>query len=237
MNHAHTAAILVAAGTVTIAACSASSTRTPSATTASATIAASSPATPTSAASSPFATPSKTSHPHATSTRAADTTTASTQHTTACREAQLRATIDPRDVPGNGTNDSKGRRQRGVIVDFQNTSATSCDLSGYPGAATVDAAGDQVIQATRTPRGSLDGLPAGSDTIPVVTLTPGHYADAMIEGVDRQKPGAAQAGCAADAPSILVTPPNTRIAVPFRVSWPACDSFDIHPVMTLIDAP
>jgi hypothetical protein len=55
----------------------------------------------------------------------------------------------------------------------------------------------------------------------------------MIEGVDTRKQGAAQAGYAETLPRILVTPPNTRIAV----SWPACFSFDVHPVMALTIAP
>ncbi|HEY0534208.1 MAG TPA: DUF4232 domain-containing protein [Actinoplanes sp.] len=164
--------------------------------------------------------------------------TASTRSsTTNCAESQLRATIDPRHIPGNGTLDANGATKKGVLVDFENTSKTTCRLIGYPGAATVNAAGRQITQATRTLRGDLDGLPKGSNKIPAVSLAPGHYAAAMIEGVDTRKQGAAQAGCADTFPRILVTPPNTRIAVPFTVSWPACFSFDIHPVMALPSTP
>jgi hypothetical protein len=157
--------------------------------------------------------------------------------TTNCAESQLRATIDPRHIPGNGTLDASGATKKGVIVDFENTSTKTCRLIGYPGAATVNAAGTQITQATRTLRGELDGLPAGTTKIPAVSLAPRHYADAMIEGVDTRKQGAAQAGCAETLPRILVTPPNTRIAVPFTVPWPACYSFDVHPVMALAIAP
>jgi hypothetical protein len=157
--------------------------------------------------------------------------------TTNCAESQLRATIDPRHIPGNGTLDANGATKKGVIVDFENTSRTTCRLIGYPGAATVNAAGRQITQASRTLRGELDGLPTGSNKIPAVSLAPGHYAGAMIEGVDTRKQGAAQAGCAETLPRILVTPPNTRIAVPFTVPWPACYSFDIHPVVALPIAP
>lgn len=59
----------------------------------------------------------------------------------------------------------------------------------------------------------------------------------MPVGVDLQQSGAAQAGCDTSLPSILVTPPNTRVAVPFDVSWAACYSFDIHPVVALTVAP
>lgn len=154
-----------------------------------------------------------------------------------CAEAQLRTSIDPREVPGSGTLGPNGARRKGVIVDFQNTSPETCVLFGYPGAATVSAAGAQVTQATRTLRGELGGLPAATYKIPAVSLAPGHYAAAMIEGTDLQKTGAAQAGCADSLPRILVTPPNTRIPVSFGVSWPACFSFDVHPVTALPDAP
>ncbi len=163
--------------------------------------------------------------------------TAATSSTSNCAESQLRASIDPRHIPGNGTLDATGATKKGVIVDFENTSKTTCTLIGYPGAATVNAAGAQITQATRTLRGDLDGLPKGSNKIPAVALAPGHYAAAMIEGVDTRKAGAAQAGCAETLPRILVTPPNTRIAVPFKVAWPACYSFDVHPVMALPIAP
>jgi hypothetical protein len=160
-----------------------------------------------------------------------------TSSTTNCAESQLRATIDSRHIPGNGTLDANGATKKGVIVDFENTSTTTCRLTGYPGAATVNAAGRQITQATRTLRGDLGGLPKGSNKIPAVSLAPGHYVAAMIEGVDTGTQGAAQAGCSETRPRILVTPPDTRIAVPFTVSWPACFSFDVHPVMALPSAP
>jgi hypothetical protein len=149
----------------------------------------------------------------------------------------LRATIDPRHIPGNGTLDANGATKKGVLVDFENISKTTCRLIGYPGAATVNAVGAQITQATRTLRGDLGGLPKGSDRISAVSLVSGHYAAATIEGADTKKQGAAQAGCSETRPRIVVTPPNTRIAVPFTVSWPACFSFDVHPVVALPSAP
>jgi len=228
--------ILFAAGT--LAACSSGSAPTgspPSSSPASAgtSVAASSTAAATSTAGGasadgtpPAAPPSKV----ATSGTAAGSTAD-------CAEGQLRTSIDPRDVPGSGTQGANGATKEGVIVDFQNISSKTCVLLGYPGAATVSAAGAQVTQATRTLRGELGGLPAGTPKIPAISLAPGHYAAAMIEGVDLQKAGAAQAGCADSLPRILVTPPNTRTSVSFDVSWPACFSFDVHPVTALPDAP
>ena len=141
----------------------------------------------------------------------------------ACRESQLKAQIDARPfgpVP---------KHDRAVVVQFINTSSTSCTIHGYPGAAILDASGHQLVQATRTLRGAVLGLPKGQDTLPTVTLKAGAVASAGIEGVDHQQQGAAQAGCAVQYPRIVVTPPNTTTAVPFTVTWPACYTFTVHP--------
>lgn len=241
MKHMMSAALLIPLGVATLAACTSSSDPSASASSASASSDAASPPAATSRTRTPPRTAS-TSSPAAVVTRSAPrhtaaTTTSTGSRSTDCLEAQLRATIDPRHVPGNGTLGTDGATKMGVIVDFQNTSKITCKLIGYPGAATVSVAGAQTRQAARTFRGELGGLPAASNIITTVVLAPGHYAAAMIEGVDHERQGAAQAGCADRTPRILVTPPNTRIAVPFDVSWPACYSFDVHPVMVLRDAP
>ncbi|HEX2903021.1 MAG TPA: DUF4232 domain-containing protein [Jatrophihabitans sp.] len=143
----------------------------------------------------------------------------------------MRASIDPRHIPGNGTVDRLGRTQHAVLVDFANISTASCLLTGYPGAAVVADNGRQIQQARRTLRGPLGGLPSTENTPPQVTLNPGGYAAAFLEGVGQKQIGAAQAGCdAPNYPRILVTPPNTTVPVPFTVGWPKCYSFDVHPV-------
>jgi hypothetical protein len=125
-----------------------------------------------------------------------------------------------------------------VLVDFENTSSSPCTLFGYPGAAVVDTSGRQVQQANRTLRGPLGGLPAGQTHPLPVRLRPHGYSSALIEGADQQERGAAQAGCdAPQNPRILVTPPNTKTAVPFTVGWPQCYSFTVHPVRALPDPP
>lgn len=245
MKRTTIAAMLMAAGIGTVAGCSSGATPSTSASTAAIKPVTSPTTKPaTTATTKPATTPASvsTSNPATTRTppapgRTTGATNPTGSRTTNCLITQLRASIDPRHVPGNGTPDTSGAVKMGVFVDFQNTSRTTCILTGYPGAATVNAAGGQIKQATRTLRGELDGLPAGSNTIPTVSLAPGQYAAAMIEGFDLKQSGAAQAGCADSDPSILVTPPNTRIAVPFNVSWPACFSFDVHPVRALPDAP
>ena len=211
--------IVVAIAAVTVAACSSSSggggtTTAPPATAVTTTTVP--PAAPTSvAASSPSASASTSS--------AAGSGSGGSAGPTACRESQLRAQIDPRPVGGATAND------KAVIVQFVNTSSTSCTMHGYPGAAILDASGHQLVQATRTLRGKVLGLPTSVSTLPTVTLEPGAVASAGIEGVNNQKPGTAQAGCDVRYPRILVTPPNTTIAVPFTVTWPACYTFTVHP--------
>lgn len=148
-----------------------------------------------------------------------------------CTEDQLRASIDPRHIPGNDTPGATGRIQHAVLADFKNVSGSSCLITGYPGGAVVADSGAQVQQARRTLRGPLGGLPTGQPGPAQVTLRPGSYVAAMFEGVDQKQIGAAQAGCdAAKYPRILITPPNTTIPVPFTVGWPKCYSFDVHPV-------
>lgn len=155
-----------------------------------------------------------------------------------CAEAQLRASIDPRHIPGNGTVDRLGRAQHGVLVDFKNISTSACVITGYPGAAVVADSGKQVQQGRRTLRGALGGLPSTQNTPPQITLQPGAYVAATIEGVDQKQVGAAQAGCDdAKYPKILITAPNTTVPVPFTVGWPKCYSFDVHPVRAVSAPP
>jgi hypothetical protein len=144
---------------------------------------------------------------------------------TDCAESQLKAELDPRPVKGSTTHTDLA-----VIVDFTNTSNSTCVLEGYPGAALENDKNQQVKQATRTVRGNLLGLPPSQNSLPRVTLAPGDVASAGIEGVNQQEAGAAQAGCDDSYyPRILVTPPNTRTAVPFTYKWPVCFSFTVHP--------
>ena len=155
----------------------------------------------------------------------------------ACAESQLRASLDPRHVPGNGTYGLDGKTHIGVFVDFENTSSTTCTLFGYPGAATETSTGRQLQQAKRTLRGVLDGLPTNQKAPTTVRLAPGDFAAAMVEGTDEQEHGAAQAGCADTTPLLLVTPPNTTVPVPFRMSFGVCFRIEVHPVRALTVPP
>lgn len=197
------------------------------------------PATVTSAAGSASSEPASSLPAGTTPASTAGTAPVATAAgTSQCAESQLRASIDPRHVPGNGTPGKDGRQHHALIVNFQNISTSSCVLSGYPGAAIIDRSGHQYLQATRTPRGELTGPPAGQPAPARVTLAPRAFAAASLEGTNLKNPGSAQAGCEPSGyPKILVTPPNTRVPVPFTVGWPMCYSFQVHPVQPLPDAP
>jgi len=191
----------------------------------------STPSTPGPATSSSPTSTVTTSPPPGASSSSPATSSGSAAGPVACAESQLRASIDPRHIPGNDVKGTDGRIQHAVLVDFANTSATTCTLYGYPGAAIVDASGHQLQQAKRTLRGPLGGLPPGTSGLPTVTLAPRGYAAAFVEGEDQREIGAAQAGCDAPKyPRILITPPNTKVPVPFTVGWPKCYSFQVHPV-------
>ncbi|SHG12043.1 Protein of unknown function [Jatrophihabitans endophyticus] len=174
----------------------------------------------------------------ATETRTAERSSTADAGPARCLEKQLRATVDPRHLPGNGTSTAPGRDRNGVLVDLENKSSTTCTLFGYPGAAIEDGDGTQVQQAKRTLRGPLGGLPSSRTAPGTVTLQPGEFAAALVEGHSTYQHGAAQAGCKGPRhPRILVTPPDTETAVPFTVGWPQCFTFEVHPVQKLASPP
>jgi len=115
----------------------------------------------------------------------------------------------------------------GTPIVFQNTSRTACHLSGYPGVAALDDAGNQVVQAMRTLQGYLGGLRAG-DRPPVVELAPGETASALVEGTN-VPPGTATT--CPNYPSLLVTPPDDTRSVMVRVVVSGCSAIQIHPVV------
>jgi hypothetical protein len=115
----------------------------------------------------------------------------------------------------------------GVILIFKNTSPQTCKLTGYPGVAGLNAAGNQAIQATRTLNGYTGGVPTGRIP-PVVTLTTGQSASAFVEGTD--VPTGNQTSCPT-YPKLLVTPPNTTQQVTIDTSMPGCSPVQVHPVV------
>jgi hypothetical protein len=113
------------------------------------------------------------------------------------------------------------------VLVFRNSSSQPCHLEGYPGAAALDAQGHQVVQAVRTLNGFWRALPPGEGP-PTVTLAPGQYASAFIEGTDVPVNGATSCP---SYPKLLVTPPNTTVSVPIDTAMPGCTPIQIHPVV------
>lgn len=116
----------------------------------------------------------------------------------------------------------------GVVLRFRSTSASTCTLSGYPGATLVTAGGrDLPVRRSRT--GYLGGLADASAPVPVVSVWPGQTVSASLEGLDSD-PAHGGGSCPRYA-HLLVTPPNqtvtVRMASPLReVCLP-----EIHPVV------
>jgi len=134
-----------------------------------------------------------------------------------CTSAQIATTAS----------DDSGMGHIGVVLIFRNSSAQTCRLEGYPGAAALDAAGHQDVQATRTLNGYWRALPPGEGP-PTVTLVPGGTASAFIEGTDVPVNGATSCPT---YPNLLVTPPNTTVSVLVAKSMPGCTPIQIHPVV------
>ena len=171
--------------------------------------------TPTTSGTTTTTTAVHTKQPPTTSS----TTTTSVSATTAqCEFGQLTVTA----VTGSGAT--------GHISDvllFKNTSASPCQLSGYPGVAGLDSSGQQVVQANRTFSGFMGGVESGS-VAPVVILAPGDTASSVLEGTDMP------VGGASTCPSyrnLLVTPPNTRQSVKVAVGIEGCSPISVHPVV------
>ncbi|MFF9817354.1 DUF4232 domain-containing protein [Streptomyces sp. NPDC014006] len=112
-----------------------------------------------------------------------------------CHTGDLRATVG-RNNPGAG--------QENFPVVLTNTSARTCTVYGYPGAAFVDASGRQLGPDPRREDG-----PARTK----VALAPGRSAWA---GLTFSNPEISEARTATPA-ALLVTPPDER--KPLRVPW------------------
>ncbi|HET9169625.1 MAG TPA: DUF4232 domain-containing protein [Actinospica sp.] len=110
-----------------------------------------------------------------------------------------------------------------VVLVFQNTSTTSCELRGYPGASLAGQDGTVLLNAVRKPA-------AGLAKSPIVVLAPGAQATAVLSWSDV----ATGSGCAVqNAAKLLVTPPNTKqsATLPFTAGSPVCSNFTVHPVL------
>ena len=119
------------------------------------------------------------------------------------------------------------------VLVFTNTSHAACTLTGFPGVAGLNSIGQDEVQATRTLGGYLGGLLPGETTLPVVSLTPGQTASAIVEGTDN--PIGSQP--CARFQALLVTPPNLTeedrvgISLSGMEGFPSCSRLEVHPVV------
>jgi photosystem II stability/assembly factor-like uncharacterized protein len=124
-----------------------------------------------------------------------------------------------------------GLGHNGEALLFTNVSQSGCTLYGYPGVAALDAAGTQILQAARTPLGYLGGLMEPTSIIPLVPLSPGQSASALVEGTDNPVgPGPNPPPCPVDS-GLLVTAPNTTHSVHLPGGPSLCSGLQIHPVV------
>ncbi|MET9831056.1 DUF4232 domain-containing protein [Streptomyces sp. NPDC006385] len=123
-------------------------------------------------------------------------TTESAASAARCHTSELRASIG-RPSPGAG--------QRNFPIVLTNQSDRTCTVCGYPGAAFVDASGEQLgPDPKRSP-----------DTPTTVELAPGRSAWAGLTFASPEISGARTAVPEA----LLVTPPDERD--PLKVAWTA----------------
>ena len=117
---------------------------------------------------------------------------------------------------------SGGAGHEGIVVVFTNRSGATCVVQGYPGAAGVNAAGAQVVQAARTLTGYLGGCHCSAPQ--AVPLAPGQQASSLLEG---DSGGGDE--CLV-VTSVLVTPPDTRTSTVIAMRVYNC-RLQIHPVV------
>ncbi|MFB7508896.1 DUF4232 domain-containing protein [Streptomyces broussonetiae] len=150
-------------------------------------------ATPTPSAASTGPGAAASSAPHATASAGGGTTSTGAA-SSRCHTSQLRASVGRND-PGAG--------QENFPVVLTNSSAQTCTLHGYPGAAFVNASGGQLGPDPKRESGS----PA------TITLRPGQSAWA---GLTFSNPGVSGARTATPA-ALVVTPPDERDSL--KVTW------------------
>jgi DNA-binding beta-propeller fold protein YncE len=126
-----------------------------------------------------------------------------------------------------------GLGHEGLPLLFRNVSPGPCIIFGYPGVAALNSKGRQVVQAVRAPRGYLGGLGNGQAKWPVVELSSGQYASALVEG-DQGTTGSSSS--CPSYPALLVTPPDTTTQVLVSTAripggLSGCSTIYVHPVV------
>lgn len=112
---------------------------------------------------------------------------------------------------------------RTLVLIFNNASAVTCSLQGYPGVDLVSSNGAAVAHATRT----LTGMAGGAAGLSSITLDPGQSASALVEASNVPQDSVADCG----AYQLKVTPPGQYVATsPGTATMPRCD-LQVHPVV------
>lgn len=119
---------------------------------------------------------------------------------------------------------SQSSDARGVLLEYANHGDEPCTLTGYPGASIVDAAGQPLADAARTPAGFFGGLTG--DDAPRLVLSRGVPGSAVLEWAAAQHGGSQ---CYSEA-TLLSTPPGTTATQSYGAQPLVCD-LQVHPVV------
>jgi hypothetical protein len=110
------------------------------------------------------------------------------------------------------------------VLQFKNTSYSSCTLHGYPGLDALGPKGGVEAHAVRTVNGFMGGSRHGIQT---VTVAPGHFASAVVEWMDFNP---RTSGDCLFSASVAVTPANTSRTTHLKRSVSVCD-LQVHPTV------
>jgi hypothetical protein len=112
---------------------------------------------------------------------------------------------------------------------FENISQLPCRMTGYPSVRVLGPAPGSTLIAMDTPVGYLGGLVSGSPASPVVTISPGARASALIEGVDAPLNGSEKPCPVYDQAEVV--PPGVGASFDVALRWGVCADFLVHPVV------
>jgi hypothetical protein len=110
-----------------------------------------------------------------------------------------------------------------LVLRFQNVSAHTCSLYGYPGLDALTASGRVLAHARRT----LSGYMGGATAVRTAVIRPGAWASAVVEWMNFNP---TTGGACRFSSLIATTPPNTTHTQRFARSVSICD-LQVHPTV------
>jgi hypothetical protein len=149
------------------------------------------------------------------STTAPGSSTTTTAASTNCQPAQLSGSVA---APSGAA----GQIEESIVL--QNTSSTTCTLSGYPGMQLYDGAG-AAIPTTVIRGGETFLVPAANQPPGVVDVSPGAAADFRLRYED--VPVGGETSCPTSA-TALVTPPNDVHGLTMDLAVAPCGNGTVH---------